>query len=154
MINRSWHRQTENTLEQVYLLGLIDTAEEEARVAELVQLATSWQYAPEAWVGGGESREIEYRMEEKAYHVNSTTSDLAIRFDASEKQPLVDPCLVVQGWPEHTPFELLIGNRPLHANSDFYYGYENCEGDTQALVLWIDLAAETPTELRLVAKPG
>jgi len=154
VINRSWHRQTENTLEQVYLLGLTGTVEEEARVAELVQLATSWQFPPEAWVIGNEGSLLEYRMEEGAYHVNGTTSDLAIRFNASEGQPLVDPCLVVQGWPEDAPFELLIDGRPLHANSDFYYGFESSEGDTQALVLWIDLAAETPTELRLVAKPG
>lgn len=154
VINRSWHRQTEKTLEQVYLLGLTDTPEEEARVVELAQLATSWQYAPEAWVVGGDGDMLEYQMEEKAYHVNGTSSDLAIRFDASDEQPLVDPCLVVQGWSEDTPFELLIDNRPLHANSDFYYGFENSEGDTQALVLWIDLVGETPTKLRLVAKPG
>jgi hypothetical protein len=45
VIKWRWHEKTENTLVQVYLLGMTDEPTEQQRVDKLVRLARSWQNA-------------------------------------------------------------------------------------------------------------
>ena len=156
VINRSWYRQTETTLEQIYLLGLSNTSREEDRVAELVQLARSWQYAPEGEVMGSGYSFDGYRAEEKAYHLSLEApgdNPLRIRFLASRESPLVDPCLVIHGWTEGVPFQASIADLTLEPGVDYYYGFEDLPQGGTALVVWINATSLTSTEIQITAVP-
>ena len=156
VINRSWYRQTETTLEQIYLLGLSNATREEDRVAELVQLARSWQYAPEAEVIGNGCSFDGYRAEEKAYYLslNALGGDpLEIRFLASQESPLVDPCLVIHGWTEGVAFQASIAGITLEPGADYYYGFEDLPEGGTALVVWLNATSLTSTEIQISAVP-
>ncbi|MFC2082051.1 hypothetical protein ACFLR0_02590, partial [Candidatus Bipolaricaulota bacterium] len=157
VINRSWYRQSETTLEQIYLMGLSATPSEADRVAELVQLARGWQYAPEAEVTGSGSSFDGYRDEEKAYHlsVEAVGSDpLRIVFSATQESPLVDPCLVIHGWTEDIPFQVSIGDVTLEPDVDYYHGFEDLPEGGAALVVWIRVTSPlTSTEIQITAHP-
>ena len=156
VINRSWFRQTGTTLEQIYLMGLSATPEEADRVAELVQLARSWQYAPDAAVIEGDVSFDGYRDEEKAYHFSLEVLEddpLGIRFSASTEDPLVDPCLVIHGWAQDIPFQLSIGDLTLDPGVDYCYGFEHQPEGRTALVVWLRVTSSTPTEIQIRPDP-
>jgi len=157
VINRSWYRQSETTLEQIYLMGLSATPAEADRVAELAQLARSWQYPPEAEaIGSGYSFDG-YQAEEKAYHlsIESLGDDpLRIRFSASRESPLVDPCLVIHGWAKDVPFQVSIGDLTLEPSVNYYCGFEDQPEGGTALVVWIRATSLTSTESGLRPIPS
>lgn len=155
VINRSWHRQSETTLEQIYLIGLIEAASEEDRVAELAQLALSWQYAPTSVVTAPGYVLSGYRIEEKAYHFAVTDSvqlPLVVDFASGADRPLVDPCLVIQGWPEGTPVHVSLNGQALELGTGFYYGFEDDVEGRTSLVVWINAECTTPTTIQIAAK--
>ena len=152
VINRSWHRQTANTLEQIYLLGLTDIEREADRVASVVQLARSWQFAPDVVVEGTDYVLEEYRIEEKAYHVTKqgvASSSVSMTFQATEQQPLVDPCVVIHGWERDSAFAVYLDDRLLEEGIEYTQGWETQEGGSRPLVLWIDTESTAPVELRV-----
>lgn len=152
VINRSWHRQTANTLEQIYLLGLTNAPEEADRVAELVQLARSWQYAPDAVVAGTGYEVDGYRIEEKAYHIaklETEPTQLKIEFGASDERPLVNPCIVIHGWLEADLFQAYVDDVLLQADTEYAYGFEEQEDGGTSLILWVELESTSQTSLTI-----
>jgi hypothetical protein len=144
VIKWDWHEKTENTLVQVYLLGMTDEPTEQQRVDKLVKLARSWQHAPELTLNGDGYRYDGYAIEEKAYVVTDTSGykDLHLSIRATPGKPLVNPVFLIKGAGRDKPFTLVINDSKV---SDHRAGYE---GDN--IVIWIPFTSMEATDVELI----
>jgi hypothetical protein len=142
VIKWGWHEKTENTLVQIYLLGMTDEPTEQQRVDKLVKLARSWQYAPKIVLENHGYASEGYDMTQRAYVLNCKSpgepSALALELQASEESPLVNPCFVVKGWG-HAAAKLMVDGQPVGRGNDFRFGYEREGAGGPDLVVWMDL---------------
>ena len=139
VIKWGWHEKTENTLVQIYLLGMTDEPTEQQRVDKLVNLARSWQNAPELI-----SKSDGYEIKEKAYLLTKTSrkEDLHLSIQASPERPLLNPVFVIKGVDKSKSFKLMLNDTKL---DDFRAGYED-----DNLVLWIPLTTMKNTFFKLL----
>ncbi|UCE62896.1 MAG: hypothetical protein JSU59_08410 [Nitrospirota bacterium] len=144
VIKWRWHEKTENTLVQVYLLGMTDEPTEQQRVDKLVDLAKSWQYAPELVLRGGGYRYDGYELKEKAYVLTSTSKqkDLHVCFRASSERPLVSPVFAIKGMDSGMPVKLMVDGVEV---SNYRAGIE---GDN--ILIWVPLTSMRDTSLKLL----
>ena len=144
VIKWGWHEKTENTLVQVYLLGMTDEPTEQQRVDKLVRLARSWQNAPELILKGNGYRYDGYEIKEKAYVLTNTAGqkDLHLSIMASPERPLVNPVFVIKGMDKNKPFTLLMNDKKL---SNYRAGYED-----DNMVIWIPLTSMKNTSFQLL----
>jgi len=145
VIKWGWHEKTENTLVQIYLLGMTDEPTEQQRIDKLVKLARSWQYAPELVLEGDRYRYDGYEIKEKAYvltKISSDQKDVRFSIKASPEKPLVNPVFVIKDTHKNKPFKLKINDAE---SSDYRVGYEN-----DSTVIWIPLTSMKYTSFKLL----
>jgi hypothetical protein len=144
VIKWGWHEKTENTLVQIYLLGMTDEPTEQQRVDKLVKLARSWQNAPELIVEGDGYRYDGYEIKEKAYLLTNRSgqNDLHLSIEASPEEPLFNPAFVIKGMDKNRPFKLMVNDSE---SSHYRAGYED-----DNMVIWIPLRSMKNTSFKLL----
>jgi hypothetical protein len=144
VIKWGWHEKTENTLVQIYLLGMTDEPTEEERIAKLVTLAKSWERAPELTLEGDGYHYDGYEIKEKAYIIAKTAdnNDLLLSIKASPERPLHNPAFVIKDMGKNRIFTLMLDGTKVE---NYRAGYEG-----ENLVLWIPFTSTEDTSLRLV----
>jgi len=152
VIKWGWHEKTDNTLVQVYLLGMTDESREQQRVDKLVKLARSWQHAPELTLASEGYRYDGYELKEKAYVLTKTSGqgDLHFSIKASPEKPLFNPVLVVKDW-ETARAQLKVNGESLAAGRDVRFGYEETQIGMD-LVIWLRLVSQKTMQLEI--RPG
>jgi hypothetical protein len=144
VIKWRWHEKTENTLVQIYLLGLTDEPTEQQRIDKLAKLARSWQYAPELALEGDGYRYDGYEIKEKAYVLTRTSSaQKGMRFSikASPEKPLVNPVFVIKAMGASKSFKLTINDSQVE---NYRLGNENGN-----MILWIPLTSIKTTTFKI-----
>jgi len=145
VIKWDWYEKTENTLVQVYLLGMTDEPTEQQRVDKLVKLAKSWQYTPELILKGDGYHYDGYEIKEKAYvltKISSDQKDIHLSLKASPEKPLFNPVFVIKGMDKNKPFKLMANDTKL---SNYRVGYED-----DNMVIWIPLTSIQSTTFELI----
>jgi len=142
VINWDWHEQTNNSLVQIYLLGMTEEPTEQERIAELVKLAKSWEYAPELVLTSSGYQYQGYEIKEKAYHFSKTSRqrDLEFVIKAHTDEPLVNPVFIIGGMSKKI-LELEINDRKI---SNYRSGFENGN-----MILWIPYTTTTETSFKI-----
>ncbi len=121
--------------------------------AELTTLAKSWIDPPPASITGGAFSGGAYDDKQRAYELacEEPGATLELRFDATEGSPLLNPCLVVEGWGEDGA-ELTVGGKTVPRGPAFRVGHRHrLEGSD--LVVWIEMEETTSVELSLAPVP-
>jgi hypothetical protein len=144
VIKWGWHEKTEKTLTQIYLLGMTDEPTEQQRIDRLVNLARSWERAPQLIMQCDGYSYEGYEIKEKAYILSKTSGEkeVNITIKASFDRPLVNPFFIIKGMDKNKPFKLMINNK---AVKDFRSGFED-----DNLVIWIPLTAMKDTSIKLL----
>jgi len=156
VIKWGWHEQTENTLVQVYLLGMTDEPTEQQRIDKLVRLARSWQKAPELVVMSDGYRYEGYEIKEKSYVLTKTSGQeaLCIAIKASPEKPLLNPVIIIRGWGIAEAL-ITVDGKALTSGKDVRMGHEKTGPSTQ-LIIWLryESQKDTQVELRPVKRDG
>jgi hypothetical protein len=144
VIKWDWHERTENTIVQVYLLGMTGESTEQQRVDKLVRLAGSWQNAPELIIRGDGYRYDGYEIKEKAYLLtrSAKNEDMHLSIMANPERPLVNPVLVIRGFDRKSQFRIMINNTNFIKHRA---GYED-----DSLVIWIPFTSMEETSIKLL----
>jgi hypothetical protein len=144
VIKWGWHEKTEKTITQIYLLGMTDEPTEQQRIDKLVNLARSWERAPQLIMESDGYSYDGYEIKEKAYILSKASSEkeLNITIKASFDRPLVNPALIIKNMDKNKPSKLMINNK---AVKDFRSGFED-----DNLVIWIPLTAMKDTSIKLL----
>ena len=145
VIKWGWHEKTENTLVQIYLLGMTDEPTEQQRVDKLVKLARSWQYAPELILEGDGYHYDGYEIKEKAYvltKISSDQKDIHFSLKASPEKPLFNPVFVIKQMDANKSFKLTINDSQV---KNYRVGNENGN-----MILWIPLTSIQTTTFELI----
>jgi hypothetical protein len=133
VIKWGWHEKTDNTIMQIYLVGMISDEDEKVRVSELVRLAKNWQYAPDLILKSDGFIYNGYEIKEKAYILTACTaqSELEFSINGSEKRPLINPVFVIKNNGRKDLIRLIVNDKEI---KDYRSGFE---GDD--LVIWMPL---------------
>lgn len=155
MLNYWHYRRTDNTLEQIYLEGMTNSAEP---VKELVSLAWSWINAPRLHSDGFKSSYtvFTYDQAQRAYVVpRKGRGPTALEFTlqpANDGAPMwiVNPAIIVRNWDEPS-VQLTVDDKPLEPGKDFRVGYEDTPTGKD-LVIWLQMKTNETTNFSLAPK--
>jgi hypothetical protein len=139
ILHYGYYRKTENTLEQVYLLGMTNAKD---TVGHVVPLAWSWIAPPRLEIEDREpSYDLIYNTAQRAYIVpRKGQGPVALEFKLNKysyEAPLhiVNPSFVVKDWGK-AGVNLEIDDKPLKQGMNFRVGYEKTDKGTD-LVVWL-----------------
>ena len=153
LINYGHYRKTANTLEQVYLSGMIDSKDPSKK---LVPLAWSWIVPPQASVEGEESSYLieHYDPAQKSYVFDWKPDQSELEFELvadadyyGVTSEILNPAIVVKGFGNN-PVELVIDDKPIKPNKDLRFGYETTAAGTN-LVMWLKLESKDPVNFSI-----
>ena len=155
-----WHyRRTPNTLEQVYLSGMIHAMDP---AAELVPLAWSWIAAPRLHMEGWEPsyKVITYDPAQRAYMVpRDDRGPRAFEFtlEADQRRAcsgtptwIINPAFLVKDWGE-SDVSLEVNSKPMQQGDDFRLGYEETPTGKD-LIIWLKMKTSEPVAFSLAPK--
>ena len=151
VIKWGWHEKTENTLVQVYLLGMTNEPTEQQRVDKLVSLARSWQNAPELTLKSDGYHYDGYEIKEKAYILTNTSEqkDLNLSIKAGPERPFLNPVFVIKDWGK-SDVVVKVDDESLKQGEDFRVGYEGTNTDN--LILWLKTESDKTIKLTIKRK--
>ena len=153
MINYGHYRKTEQSLEQVYLSGMIESKDPKM---ELVPLAWSWIVPPKVSLELDEPSCTKrfYDPTQKAYVFDWKPTSDELSFDLladpdyfGVPSTIVNPALIVRGWGNGVP-ALEIDDKLAKPGDQFRFGHETSDGGTN-LVLWLNLKSEESVNVSL-----
>jgi len=138
--------ETERSVTKLLLNGMTP-----GTAGELVPLAKSWLSPPQCRAVSGGIDGVSYESAERAYVVTprqGTAADaVELALDASEDQPVVNPCFVARGWGDASA-RLRIDGEPKTEGADFRIGHvRHLEGTD--IVVWIRMEASAPVAIAL-----
>ena len=111
----------------------------------LIDLAKSWLNAPSVTpVRGCES--LGYNQVERAFIINAIEEDMVLKVEASEQQPLVNPCFVIENWAMNSPASLAVDGQGKTSGPDVRQGVVRDTDGSWKLVVWFRLNAKDPVE--------
>ena len=118
--------------------------------AQLVPLARSWLQAPEIKVLNG-CNAMKYNPAKREYPLVATAQAMSVAIDASQERPLVNICFTVKNWGTGGAASVLMnGNSPAALRQGAFVDTDG----TNTMVIWIEVAASSPTEFNITgAKP-
>jgi hypothetical protein len=137
VIKWQWHEKTENTLVQIYLLGMTAESTEQQRVDKLVRLAKSWQNAPELILKSDGYQYDGYEIKQKAYVLTKTSGqmDLHLSIKAGREKPLLNPVFIIKDCGKSNVV-VKVDDKSLKQGEDFRIGYEETNTGID-LILWL-----------------
>jgi hypothetical protein len=123
------------------------------KAADLVPLAKSWLTPPRMEVSGPAHGEG-YDPAQRAFVVHcesGAAGPLAVTWHADAGSPLVNPALIVRGWPSEASVRL--NGRDLAPGTGLRIGHErHLDGDD--LVIWLELESAQPVSLVISPSPA
>lgn len=154
MVLRTFYRQTDTTLTQIYLSGFVKGSKPERT---LVPLAKSWLHAPAITLGDGSAGEsYGYDPAQRAYLLDTGQGSEGVAFTitASQDSPVVNPALLINNWGEADP-TVEVNGSPIAPGPDCRIGrYEKLDVDDgrdwkNALVVWLKLESTEETNVKI-----
>lgn len=129
----------EGKITKVMLCGCTDKD-----AIDLLPLAKSWLHAPDLSVLEGPCTILSYNLCERAYKLSaSESSKCTFRICASEQQPSIGLCLLIEGWDKELSSVLLNGKRCKFEGSVI----PTAQGSY--LALWVDVNMTSPYNLTI-----
>ncbi|HEC44105.1 MAG TPA: LamG domain-containing protein [Bacteroides sp.] len=119
---------------------------------ELAMLARSWLQPPPLDIIKGDFIYEGYDFTQRAYVLNSTdnkSGHLEVELIAGNDSPIVNICLVINGW-ETDDFTVQLNGRELQDNKDYRMGKRRGL-EREDLILWIDYESFRPSKIVLEA---
>lgn len=117
---------------------------------KLVALSRSWVNAPDMILKNNKKElEAEYDRSQKAYVIKSISGqidEVEASIACSEKSPLFNPAIVIEGWGSKIP-EVILDGKKLK-NSDFSFGFDK-DLDNTNLIIWFQLKSSEPLEINI-----
>jgi len=154
-------------LRRILLNGMIKSND----VKALVPLARYWENAPLIKVTGYGFSGALFDKAQKAYkirrrvewdkHLVNRDSDKMVNPDAdnvnleilaSKDSPLVNPCFIIENWPEYAKARLYINGRQIPEGAGFRQGIEKNWGQwqpTTSLVVWVRYSCEEKVNFKI-----
>ena len=105
-------------------------------IEELIPLVKSWNNPPPIDRVTGASSEG-YDKSQRAYVFKNSSSNITFKINASNEEPLYNPCFVIKGWGERGNAGIKIDGKALHPGKDFRQGLVYDTDGTTALIVWI-----------------
>jgi hypothetical protein len=137
IVNWTWYQQTDRTMAQVYLVGVMTEERQPERIAQSVRLARAWQHASVLTITEGGFRFAGYAMDERAYELDRQSAeplDLHLTLDGSPQSPVWNPVFIIHDAEGLSIDRLQVDDREVN---DFCFGFE-----AQDMILWLPLAAD------------
>ena len=131
----------------LYVEKLLMEGMSEKPAEQLLPLAKSWLAPARARCGAGVTSA--YDAAQRAYVLtreSGKVKTLRVTLGASKDSPLVNPVLVVPNWSADAPAKLTVS--PAQP-TDVRQGVNRRPNGVNALVVWMELTAERPVEVRL-----
>lgn len=108
------------------------------KVNKLIPLDKSWNHAPNVInCEGAESSG--YEREQKAYSFLARSNELSFTIDASQDNPLVNPCFEIDQWNSGLRAILLIDNKVVDEGKSFRQGITLNEKGQEKLIIWLKM---------------
>ena len=145
IINWDWYKQTDNTLQQIYLTGMMTDKSETEKIDFAYKMAKAWQNAPQLVIAEGNFKLSDYLMEEKAYAIEKTTNDVEnFRFtlEAGVENPVINPAFIFRDAAGMEIRQVKINDS---ATSEYCTGYEGSD-----LILSMLYSTEQEVEFELI----
>jgi len=126
------------SLTRIMLNGM--TAKDD--VTALIPLARSWENPPRATILSVGYTGGSYDKTERAYRISRRSADaksLEVTLQGSADSPILNPCFVIENWPEEVKAGLTINGQGIEPGSDFRQGIETDWGDwdtKHSLIVW------------------
>ena len=115
------------------------------KASELVPLAKSWITPPQVAVSGA-GRTEGYDAAQRAFVISSQGGfgPITATFSASESSPLVNPAIVIHGWPSGA--RVLLNGKAIDEGERLRIGHERHLGGDD-LVIWFELESRESTRI-------
>jgi concanavalin A-like lectin/glucanase superfamily protein len=137
------HEQTENSMTKIMLNGLTHKSAE-----DVVRLTKSWDSPPALTIENGKFADAAYDPAQRAYVTKRAAGgagSLKAQIKASDKSPLVNIALVIEGWGDDNA-NVTIDEQPTKFRAN-----HRAELDRSDLIVWIE--HETTKPLTLAIEP-
>ncbi len=132
--------------EKVMMEGMSDQ-----KAGDLYPLSCSWLNPPSVTnISGADS--VVYLQSQRAFEVNAKSTDIRFSIHATQNQPLVNPCFVVENWDSDHGCQFLIDGKPLHEGKNFRQGIVRNTQGKQTLVLWLKNKSMETKEIEILRK--
>jgi len=147
-------------LRRILLNGMTDSKD----VKTLVPLARYWENPPLIEVSGYGFSGASFDKAQKAYKIdrrvmwfdsminrdddkkpNQKADKVNLKVLASKESPIINPCFIIDNWPENAKAELYINGEQIAEGKDFRQGIENRWGKWEpksSLVIWVRYKSE------------
>jgi len=117
----------------------------------LISLARSWARAPDLEVLSGKVKSLGYDMSQRAYRFDCEkpmqSGLVKLRLNASEESPVVNACLVFDGWGNSVP-AVSVDGRSLNEKNEYKTGFVRTLEGTN-LIVWIELKSNRPVKVEI-----
>jgi len=120
---------------------------------DVIPLAASWLSPSEVTpIKGCES--TGYDRAQRAFLINATEDDLAIRVEASTESPLINPCFIIKDWGQNSPASFIVDGNIRTSGPDARQGIIRDTDGKWVLVAWFKLESTKPVEFAFKNTPG
>ena len=121
------------------------------KAGDLYPLSCSWLNPPSVTnISGSDS--VVYLQSQRAFQVNAKSMDIRFSIQANEKQPLINPCFVVENWNSDQNCQFLVDGKLLQEGINFRQGIVRNTQGRQTLVLWLKNKSMEMTEIEILRK--
>jgi len=132
--------------EKVMMEGMSDQ-----KAGDLYPLSCSWMNPPSLTnISGADS--VVYLQSQRAFQIKAKSTAIRFSILANEKQPLVNPCFVVENWNSDQGCKFLVDEKPLQEGKNFRQGIVRNTQGRQTLVLWLNNKSMETTEIEILRK--
>ncbi len=139
-VNEFFHLD-ENLGVKLYLNGMTTKP-----ARELAKRGRSWLQAPEVTKISG-AKSLGYDQSQAAYILKDPTSSIKFTLPASDENPLLNPCVLIQGWHDDVLAKMTINGQTIESGTDFRQGVTIATDGTLNKVIWIKFEATKTTNI-------
>lgn len=154
-------------LSRVMLNGMTN----ENDVKSLIPLARYWENPPQIKVSGYGYSGASFDKSQKAYIINKRVEweeslinrddkkfpdpkpdQIIMEILASVESPVINPCFVINNWPEHVKAKLYINGEEMEKGKDFRQGIEKYYSDwatKSSLIIWVRYTSEEVEKFKI-----
>ena len=131
--------------EKILLEGML-----KAGKSELLDLARSWHKAPAILSPVGCTSQG-YDQAQRAYLLTAAedAKALSVSLSGKQKQPVVNPCLVVKNWDDKAKVSLKINGKTIESGPDFRQGIIRDTDGTRTLIVWVKVTSKSKSVIEI-----
>jgi hypothetical protein len=139
----AFFKKTDNLAVKIYLNGMTNEP-----TANLATLAKSWLQAP-AVAATRECESQGYDQSQRAHVLAAKASTMSFRLDASDDNPIINPCFVMKNWGGSEKAGLKVNGKTVPEGKDFRQGIVRDTDGERMLVVWVKAESEKPMEVSI-----